>query len=357
MSDSSNLKTHATPPETILFRVREATNSVDSISKVVKGFLEKEPTWLGEAVRRDPALVDEQDRGSIKPNEPVPKDIVEAATPQLMLYQGLQAIAFHRIAHSQYTHAQSLKTQANAVKNDSTEKNYWRAEAAEALLTARAISQEVRKLTAGIEIHPGARIGKNFFIDHGAGVVIGETAKIGDDVFLYHNVTLGAAAKKETKDADGITRRHPKIGNRVVLSTGSKVLGPVTLEDDVKVGANVLIKQVGDKPITIGKGAVIEDGVIVTQDVPAGARVIGQAPRWLAAMGEQGNGTPIMIDQPEPQLNGSTPTPHIIGEGLHYLGQGIRSLAAANGYHYRDGAKAQHVNHHHSAAQGNARGY
>ena len=177
-----------------------------------------------------------------------------------MLYQGLHAIAFHQQAHALYEKSQRAKVMD-------------RKEAADLLWEARAISQGVRRLTAGIEIHPGARIGKNFFIDHGAGVVIGETARIGDNVFLYHNVTLGAASGK-TVTEDGVKRRHPKIGNNVIISTDSEVLGPVNIGDDVKIGSNVTIKGA----ITIGNGAVIQDGLTITKDVPAGARVVGTLP-------------------------------------------------------------------------------
>ncbi len=199
---------------------------------------------MNNAIRRDPALSG-----------------AHAAKSELLLYQGLHAIAFHRQAHALYEQAQSVKEED-------------RPQAANLLWEARAISQGVRRLTAGIEIHPGARIGKNFFIDHGAGVVIGETARIGDNVFLYHNVTLGAASGKTVKEDDGIERRHPKIGNNVVISTDSEVLGPVIIKDDVKIGSNVTIK--GN--VTIGKGAVIQDGLTITKDVPAGARVVGILP-------------------------------------------------------------------------------
>lgn len=110
---------------------------------------------------------------------------------------------------------------------------------------ARLLSQFSRWLT-GIEIHPGARIGKRFFIDHGMGVVIGETAEIGDDCTLYHGVTLGGTSWKPEK-------RHPTLGNDVVIGAGAKILGPIVLGDGVRVGSNS----------------------VVVRDVPAGATVIG----------------------------------------------------------------------------------
>ena len=102
-------------------------------------------------------------------------------------------------------------------------------------LLARMFSNRARRRT-GIEIHPGAQIGRRFFIDHGIGVVIGETAKIGDDVMLYHNVTLGAR-----RFATG--KRHPTIGNRVIIGAGAKILGPVNIADDVRIPFNSVIIQ------------------------------------------------------------------------------------------------------------------
>lgn len=100
-------------------------------------------------------------------------------------------------------------------------------------LLARIFSNRARRRT-GIEIHPGAHIGRRFFIDHGIGVVIGETTEIGDDVMLYHNVTLGAR-----RFATG--KRHPTIGNRVIIGAGAKILGPVTIADDARVSYNSVV--------------------------------------------------------------------------------------------------------------------
>ncbi len=112
-------------------------------------------------------------------------------------------------------------------------------------LLARVLSHAGRVLT-GIEIHPGATIGRRFFIDHGMGVVIGETAEIGDDVTLYHGVTLGGTTWNKGK-------RHPTLGNGVVIGAGAKVLGPITLGENARVGSNA----------------------VVVKDVPAGATVVG----------------------------------------------------------------------------------
>lgn len=100
-------------------------------------------------------------------------------------------------------------------------------------LLARIFSNRARRRT-GIEIHPGAEIGRRFFIDHGIGVVIGETTQIGDDVMLYHNVTLGAR-----RFATG--KRHPTIGDRVIIGAGAKILGPVHISDDARVSYNSVV--------------------------------------------------------------------------------------------------------------------
>jgi serine O-acetyltransferase len=126
---------------------------------------------------------------------------------------GLHAIWAHRVAHRIWLHGR------------------WR-------LLARVISQVVRMAT-GVEIHPGATIGRRFFIDHGMGVVIGETSEVGDDVMLYHGVTLGGRSMQKVK-------RHPTLGNRVTIGAGAKVLGPVHIGDDVQIGANSVV--VSDVP-------------------------------------------------------------------------------------------------------------
>jgi serine O-acetyltransferase len=137
----------------------------------------------------------------------------------LLLYQGLHALIHQRIAHFFYNlHLYFL---------------------------ARLISQFSRHVTS-IEIHPGAKIGKRFFIDHGMGVVIGETSVIGDDVLLYQGVTLGGTGLKKGK-------RHPTIGNNVVIGAGAKVLGNITIGDNSYIGANaVVIKDVPPNSTVVG---------------------------------------------------------------------------------------------------------
>ncbi|WP_051821376.1 serine O-acetyltransferase EpsC [Streptomyces sp. SCSIO 75703] len=124
--------------------------------------------------------------------------------------------------------------------------------------TARLVSVLAKGLTGGIEIHPGARIGRRFFVDHGAGVVIGETAVIGDDVSLFHQVTLGSRGwwhDREQGLADG-RRRHPRLGNGVTVGAGATLLGPITVGDDALIGAMAL----------------------VTADVPKGGKVRAAVP-------------------------------------------------------------------------------
>ncbi|WP_315121014.1 serine O-acetyltransferase EpsC [uncultured Clostridium sp.] len=115
---------------------------------------------------------------------------------------------------------------------------------------ARLVSQLSRHLT-GIEIHPGAKIGKGLFIDHGMGVVIGETAEIGDNVVMYHGVTLGGTGKNKGK-------RHPTVGNNVIIGSGAKILGPITLGDNSKIGANaVVLKDIPANSTAVGIPAKI----------------------------------------------------------------------------------------------------
>ena len=126
-----------------------------------------------------------------------------------LLYQGVHATLYHRLAHWLYCHNRKF--------------------------LARFVSQWNRFWT-GIEIHPGAKIGRRFVIDHGMGIVIGETAEIGDDCTIYHGVTLGGTGKDTGK-------RHPTIGNNVLISTGAKVLGPFTVGDNSRIGANAVVLQ------------------------------------------------------------------------------------------------------------------
>ena len=147
--------------------------------------------------------------------DPAAKSVLEV----LLCYPGFHAVLSHRLAHRL---------------------NRWHIP-----LLPRVISQFTRFVT-GIEIHPGATIGRRLFIDHGAGVVIGETAEIGDDVLLYQGVTLGGTGAEKGK-------RHPTIGNRVVIGTGAAVLGNIKVGDNVKIGAgSVVVHPVPDNSTVVG---------------------------------------------------------------------------------------------------------
>lgn len=145
----------------------------------------------------------------------------------LLCYPGFHAVLIHRLAHGLYQRG-------------------W-------FTLARVVSQFSRNVT-GIEIHPGATIGRRFFIDHGMGIVIGETAEIGDDVLMYQGVTLGGTGKDTGK-------RHPTIGNWVVIGTGAKILGNIKVGDHVKVGAgSVVVRSVPDHSTVVGvPGRIVGD--------------------------------------------------------------------------------------------------
>ncbi len=173
------------------------------------------------------------------------KDPAAHSTLEILLtYPGVKALFYYRIAHKLY------------VKG-------WR-------VLARMFSQRARHVT-GIEIHPGAKIGSGLFIDHGSGVVIGETAEIGDNVVIYQGVTLGGTGKQTGK-------RHPTIGNNVMISAGAKILGPVKIGDNVKIGA----------------------GSVVLKDVPADCTIVGIPGRIVRMYGQKYND----LDQklPDPVL-------------------------------------------------------
>ncbi|NMB34111.1 MAG: serine O-acetyltransferase [Clostridium sp.] len=144
-----------------------------------------------------------EDARLIAKRDPAARNIAEV----ILLYSGFHAVCFHRIAHWFYNRGLCF--------------------------IARTISQTSRFLT-GVEIHPGAKIGKGLFIDHGMGIVIGETAEVGDNCTIYHNVTLGGTGKDRGK-------RHPTIGNNVLISSGAKVLGPFKVGDNSRIGANAVV--------------------------------------------------------------------------------------------------------------------
>lgn len=150
----------------------------------------------------------------IKSKDPAIKSYLE-----VFLYPSFKVMLYYKIAHFLYT-----------------KKRYF---------LARYLSEKAKRKT-GIEIHPGAKIGKNLFIDHGTGVVIGETTIIGNNVTIYHGVTLGGISSDNVK-------RHPTIGNNVMIGCGAKVLGNITIGNDVKIGANaVVIHDVENNKTVVG---------------------------------------------------------------------------------------------------------
>lgn len=163
----------------------------------------------------------------------------------LLTYPGVHALWAHRVAH-----------------------RWWQRGA---LLAARLLAAWARRRT-GIEIHPGAQVGRRVFIDHGMGVVVGETAVIGDDVTLFHGVTLGG-----TRTQAG--RRHPQVGNRVTIGAGATVLGPIAIGDDARIGA----------------------GAVVLSDVAGGTTAVGIPAR---AIGESRE--PAVIPAPDPAVSHTT---------------------------------------------------
>ena len=168
-----------------------------------------------------------EDIRAYKRNDPAAKSGLEI----LLLYNGLHATIHYRIAH--WLHNHGLR------------------------FTARLISQ-ISKFFTGIEIHPGATIGRRLVIDHGTGIVIGETAEIGDDCLLYQNVTLGGTGKD-------VGKRHPTLGNNVMVGSGAKVLGPFKVGDNARIAANS----------------------VVLREVPEGATVVGVPGRVVKLSGEK----------------------------------------------------------------------
>ena len=150
----------------------------------------------------------------------------------VLCYPGFHAVMAHRVAHWLWRRG-------------------WR-------ILARAVSQASRFAT-GIEIHPAAIIGERFFVDHGMGVVIGETAQIGDDVTLYHDVTLGGVAPSVDSDSQRNQKRHPTLNDGVIVGSGAQILGPITVGKNARVGANA----------------------VATKDVPSGVTVVGIPARAL----------------------------------------------------------------------------
>ena len=180
---------------------------------------------------------------SIKSRDPAAKSILSV----ILTYPGVKAVFFHKISNFFYVAGFDL--------------------------IARIISQAVRFFT-GIEIHPGAKIGKNLFIDHGMGVVIGETSIIGENVTIYHAVTLGGIAPSIDSDLQRNEKRHPTIGDGVVIGSGAQIIGPVT----------------------VGKCARIAANAVVVNDVADDTTMVG-VPAKAIKVGNKGNFRPYGVDQ------------------------------------------------------------
>ena len=180
---------------------------------------------------------------SIKERDPAAKSTLSV----VLTYPGVKAVLLHQIAN--FFHVAGFD------------------------LIARIISQTSRFFT-GIEIHPGAKIGKNLFIDHGMGVVIGETSEIGNNVTIYHAVTLGGISPSIDSERQRHEKRHPTIGNDVVIGSGAQIIGP----------------------IKVGNGSRIAANAVVVNDVPEGATMVG-VPAKVIKTGNKGNFRPYGVDQ------------------------------------------------------------
>ena len=159
---------------------------------------------------------------SIKKRDPAAKSLVSI----ILTYPGVKAFFFHQISNFFYKAGFDL--------------------------VARIVSQIIRFFT-GIEIHPGAKIGRKLFIDHGMGVVIGETSEIGDNVTIYHNVTLGGSSPSIDSERQRHEKRHPTIGNDVVIGSGAQIIGPIKVGNNARIAANaVVVKDVPENATMVG---------------------------------------------------------------------------------------------------------
>ena len=179
---------------------------------------------------------------TIKKRDPAAKSILSI----VLTYPGVKAVFFHQISNFFYKAGFDL--------------------------IARIISQIVRFFT-GIEIHPGAKIGKNLFIDHGMGVVIGETSEIGDNVTIYHAVTLGGSSPSIDSERQRDEKRHPTIGNDVVIGSGAQIIGPIKVGNNSRIAANA----------------------VVVKDVPENATMVG-IPAKAVKLDNEGNFRPYGVD-------------------------------------------------------------
>ena len=217
------------------------------------------------SIRRDIQVILERD--------PAARSALEV----VLTYPGFHARQFHRLSHCLYRRRMPV--------------------------LSRFVSHLGRLLT-GIEIHPGARIGEGLFIDHGMGVVIGETAAVGDDVTMYQGVTLGGTGKERGK-------RHPTVGNRVVISAGAKLLGAITIGDNTKIGA----------------------GSVVIHSVPSNATVVGVPGRVVALYHPQGSAVERLPDPEAEMLQCLHRKILELEERVHCLEAALRTTENGNSGH------------------------
>ena len=179
---------------------------------------------------------------SIKKRDPAAKSVIGI----ILTYPGVKAVFFHKVSH--FFHLAGFE------------------------LIGRIISQITRFFT-GVEIHPGAKIGKNLFIDHGMGVVIGETSEIGNNVTIYHAVTLGGSSPSIDSERQRHEKRHPTVGDNVVIGSGAQIIGPVKVGNNARIAANA----------------------VVVKDVPENATMIG-IPAKAVKLENKGNFKPYGVD-------------------------------------------------------------
>ncbi|WP_120497078.1 serine O-acetyltransferase [Kiloniella sp. EL199] len=198
----------------------------------------------------------------------------------VLCYPGFQAVTLHRLSNKLW-------------------RSNWR-------LLARSLSHIGRVIT-GIEIHPGATIGKGFFIDHGMGVVIGETSIIGDNVTLYHGVTLGGVAPSVDSDSQRGTKRHPTLECGVIVGSGAQVLGPITISRCARIGANA----------------------VVTKDIPKCATVVGIPGKVVNTKSDRLSAPTLPVIEDQPFVAYGTPTgdvPDPVAKTLEGLLNEVQSL-------------------------------
>ena len=228
-----------------------------------------------------------EDIHSIFERDPASRSVAEI----LLCYPGLHAVWMYRLSHW-----------------------FW---VRRRYLIGRWLSHLGRWLT-GIEIHPGAQIGKSFFIDHGMGVVIGETAEVGDDVTLYHGVTLGGTTWNKGK-------RHPTLENGVVVGAGAKVLGPITVGENARIGSNAVV----NKAVPAGATAVGIPGRIICKDMDADCQQEKLRQDMASKIGFDAYGmTPDMPDPIAQSIRKMLDHMHAVDEKVNAMSEALESMGS-----------------------------